>query len=77
MKTRCMRILLITIFEMSLYMRIIVPHHEFRNILLCENYCVRSRHDIQIFLWQRKNHKIYGNTIYMSHIQYMLLVVPM
>ncbi len=74
-----MRILLITIFEISLYMRIIVPHHKFRNIFLCEDYCVCSHHDIQIFLWPRKNHNIFGNTI-LCLVYNMLcgsLVVPM
>ncbi len=61
-RVECMRILLITIFETSLYMRIIDPHHEFQNIFLYGNYCVRSHHDIKIFLWPRKNYNIYGNT---------------
>jgi hypothetical protein len=59
-----------TIFETSLYMRIIVPHHEFRNIFLCENYYVCSHNDIQIFLWLRKNYNIYSNTIYVSYTYY-------
>ncbi len=49
---------------------IIVPHHEFRNIFLCENYCVCSHHDIQIFLWLIKNYNIYSNTIYVSYTYY-------
>ncbi len=52
-----------------------IPLNVFRNIFLWKLLYACSHHDIQIFLWLRKNYNIYSNTWDGSYT-YILLVVP-